>query len=65
MVNYLKIFAADQTAVQYGDSILRYMQQSSMTWQQYVDDVVTKPCKIVDVHDESTLSDAFIEDVDS
>lgn len=38
---------------------------SSITSQQYGDNIIAKSCKVADVYDESTLKGVFIELVDS
>lgn len=66
MITYLmKNFATDETVAVHDDTILRYMQPSTLTEQQYAGDNIAKLCKVADVYDKSTVNDVFIESVDS
>lgn len=66
MGNYfLNNFAADQPIAKYNAAILCYVQQTNPTPQQISDNLITKTCKVEDLYDNSTLSDAFIEGFDA
>lgn len=65
MVNYLlKKYATDATLAEYEASIRRYMQPTSMTSEQFTDDLIAKSCKVAAVYVESTFNDVFIKGVD-
>lgn len=61
----LKKYVTDQAIVEYDAAILRYMQSSNVTRQQYPNDLIAKSCEVADVYDEATLKDVFIEGVDA
>lgn len=46
-------------------AIQRYTPSDSMTLIQYVDDLYEKFCKVADINDEATLTDIFVEGLDS
>lgn len=55
LINYLLMkFVADQALVDFGSEVLRYIQPSDMTAQQYADDSVAKSCKVADVYVDRT-----------
>lgn len=66
MVKYiLKKFYTDQANVDYDATNLGSMRPSTMTLQQFADDIVAKSFKVADVYGESTFNDILIEGVDS
>lgn len=58
-------FANNQAIADMDAAALHYTQPPSVPLMQYADDNYAKSCKAVDVHDESTLNNIFIESVDS
>lgn len=57
---YLKKNATDQAIAKREAAVLRYMQPSIMTLQQYADDLVAKSCRVADVYHEGTLNNIHI-----
>lgn len=62
--NLWEKFPVDQTIAENDTAIPRDVQPSNVTPHQYVDDPVAKSSKTVDVFDENSLIDVFIEGVD-
>lgn len=66
MVTYLsKKYATDRAFAEKDGAILCYVQSSDVTPLRYVNELISKSCKVVDVNDECILKDVFIEDVDA
>lgn len=66
MVNYLsKNYATNQATAEDDAVVLRYVQPSNMTRQQYANDLVARSCKAADVFNESTLNVVFIKAYDT
>lgn len=61
----LKKYATDQMIAENASAVLRYVQLSRMTPQQYVDHLIARPFKLDDVYNEGTLSDVFIKGLDA
>lgn len=66
MVTYLlKNHATDEALTEYEAAILRYMQPSNITLQQYADDLVAESCMVADTYHKRSVNDAFTEGVDA
>lgn len=61
----LKKYASDSRIAMKNVANLRYIQLSSMTPQQYTEELVAISSKVSDMSDESTFNDVFIEGVDA
>lgn len=66
VANHLwKKYAFDQAIVETVAATLRYAQPSNMTTQKYTNNLIAKPCRVVDLNNESTPDDVFIGSVDA
>lgn len=64
VLNYLfQKLVTDQAFVENDEAILRYIQSSNLTPQQYADDLTAKSFKVLYAYDKSTLNDLIIEGV--
>lgn len=64
IIYLLNTFATDQSIAEYNASIIQYVQPLSMPLQQYVVDASADSCKVTEIYNSRTLSDAFIQGVE-